>query len=133
MTRSARSAPSSENRKTKPAPPAPSEAQAKDPPSAQPDVLRPLLEVKILLRVRLGSTRMNLHDALRVAPGTILELDRGADEPLEVLANGRVIARGEVVSVDGGHGLRITEIGSSSDRIEASGGSERGESPQALW
>jgi flagellar motor switch protein FliN/FliY len=52
-----------------------------------------------------------------------LELDRNADEPLEVLANGRVIARGEVVSVDGGHGLRITEVGSSSDRMKAAGGS----------
>lgn len=66
---------------------------------------------------------MNLNDALRVAPGIILELDRNADEPLEVLANGRVIARGEVVSVDGGHGLRITEVGSSSDRMKAAGGS----------
>jgi flagellar motor switch protein FliN/FliY len=122
MTKSARSAPSSENRK-KPAPPASSEASAKAPPSGDPAVPRPLLDVKIPLRIRLGSARMNLNDALRVAPGTILELDRSADEPLEVLANGRVIARGEVISVDGGHGLRITELASSSDRMEAADGS----------
>jgi flagellar motor switch protein FliN/FliY len=122
MTKSARSAPSSENRR-KPATPASSEAPAKDPPTADPGVLRPILDVKIPLRIRLGSARMNLNDALRVAPGIILELDRNADEPLEVLANGRVIARGEVVSVDGGHGLRITEVGSSSDRMKAAGGS----------
>jgi flagellar motor switch protein FliN len=83
--------------------------------------LRHLLDVKIPLRIRLGTTRMNLEDILRIAPGTILELDRREDEPLEVLANGRVIARGEVVVVDERFGLKITEIGSSSDRLQAAG------------
>jgi len=94
-------------------------AQASDP--GDFNNLRHLLDVKIPLRIRLGSTRMNLEDVLRISPGAILELDRREDEPLEVLANGRVIARGEVVVVDERFGLRITEIGSSSDRIEAAG------------
>ena len=89
--------------------------------TAPPDNLRHLLDVKIPLRIRLGSTRMNLEDVLRIAPGAILELDRREDEPLEVLANGRIIARGEVVVVDERFGLRITEIGSSSDRLESAG------------
>jgi flagellar motor switch protein FliN/FliY len=80
-----------------------------------------LLDVKIPLQIRLGSTRMKLEEVLRIAPGAILELDRTEEEPLEVLANGRVIARGQVVVVDERFGLRITEIGSSSERLRAAG------------
>ena len=83
--------------------------------------LRHLLDVKIPLKIRLGSTRMSLDDVLRIAPGAILELDRREEEPFEVLANGRVIARGEVVVVDERFGLRITEIGTSSERLRAAG------------
>jgi flagellar motor switch protein FliN/FliY len=83
--------------------------------------LEHLLDVKIPLQIRLGSTRMKLEDVLRIAPGAILELDRREEEPLEVLANGRVIARGQVVVVDERFGLKITEIGSSSERLRAAG------------
>ena len=69
--------------------------------------------------IRLGSTRMALEDVLRLAPGAVVELDRNEGEPLEVLANGRVIARGEVVVVEERFGLRLTEIGSTEDRILA--------------
>lgn len=79
-----------------------------------------LLDVRLPLTIRLGSTRLPLDDVLRLAPGAIVELDRGEDEPLEVLANGRVIARGEVVVVDERFGLRITEIGSPEERLRAS-------------
>ena len=97
------------------------QAMAERPDAGELGNLRHLLDVKIPLRIRLGSTRMNLEDVLRISPGAILELDRREDELLEVLANGRVIARGEVVVVDERFGLRITEIGSFSDRIEAAG------------
>jgi flagellar motor switch protein FliN/FliY len=90
---------------------------------ANPDLdnLEHLLDVKIPLQIRLGSTRMKLEEVLRIAPGAILELDRTEDEPLEVLANGRVIARGQVVVVDERFGLKITEIGTSSERLRAAG------------
>jgi flagellar motor switch protein FliN len=78
--------------------------------------LQHLMDVKIPLRIRLGSARMNLEEILRITPGSILELDRREDEPLEVLANGRVIARGQVVVVDERFGLKITEIGAPSER-----------------
>lgn len=81
--------------------------------------LEQLLDVRLPLTIRLGSTRMPLDDVLRLAPGSVVELDRSEDEPLEVLANGRVIARGEVVVVDERFGLRITEIGSAEERIRA--------------
>ncbi len=89
----------------------------------RPDLhnLRHLLDVKIPLKIRLGSTRMNLEDILRITPGAILELDRREEDAFEVLANGRVIARGEVVVVDERFGLRITEIGSSSERLRIAG------------
>jgi flagellar motor switch protein FliN/FliY len=83
--------------------------------------LEHLLDVRIPLQIRLGSTRMKLEDVLRIAPGAILELDRSEEEPLEVLANGRVIARGQVVVVDERFGLKITEIGTSSERLRAAG------------
>lgn len=82
--------------------------------------LQHLLDIRMPLTIRLGSTRMPLEDLLRLSPGSIVELDHGEDEPLEVLANGRVIAHGEVVVVDERFGLRITEIGSREDRIRAS-------------
>jgi flagellar motor switch protein FliN/FliY len=83
--------------------------------------LEHLLDVRIPLQIRLGSTRMKLEDVLRIAPGAILELDRSEEEPLEVLANGRIIARGQVVVVDERFGLKITEIGTSSERLRAAG------------
>lgn len=96
-------------------------------PAAVPAPLAPelrnlehLLDVRLPLTIRLGSTRMLLDDILRLTPGAIVELDRGEDEPLDVIANGRVIARGEVVVVDERFGLRITEIGTPEERIRAS-------------
>jgi flagellar motor switch protein FliN/FliY len=82
--------------------------------------LRHLLDVRIPLTIRLGTTRMTLDDILRISKGTIVELQQREEEPLEVLANGRVVARGEVVVVDDRFGLRITEIGDPSERVRAS-------------
>ena len=83
------------------------------------DNLQHLLDVRMPLTIRLGSTRMNLDKLLRLAPGAILELDQREEEPLEVLANGHVIARGEVVVMDERFGLRITEIGATEERLRA--------------
>ena len=81
--------------------------------------LQHLLDVRLPLTIRLGSTRMPLEELLALTPGAILELDRQEDEPLELLANGQVVGRGEVVVVDERFGLRITEIGSPEDRARA--------------
>ena len=78
-----------------------------------------LMDVRIPLSIRLGSTSMNLDEILRLSPGAIVELDQREEEPLEVVANGRVIARGEVVVVDERFGLRITDVGSSGERLSA--------------
>ncbi|GAA1931210.1 flagellar motor switch protein FliN [Nocardioides marmoribigeumensis] len=60
--------------------------------------------------VELGRTRMSVRDLLALTPGTVLELDRAAGSPADLLVNGRLIARGEVVVVDEDFGLRVTEI-----------------------
>jgi flagellar motor switch protein FliN/FliY len=75
-----------------------------------------LLDVRIPLTIRLGSTRMALDDVLRLAPGSVVELDRREDEPLEILANGRVVARGEVIVVDERFAVRVTRVGAAEER-----------------
>jgi flagellar motor switch protein FliN/FliY len=60
--------------------------------------------------VEIGRTRMTVRELLDLAPGAVLELDRAAGSPADLLVNGRLIARGEVVVIDEDFGLRITEI-----------------------
>jgi len=69
-----------------------------------------LAGVDMEVTVELGRTRMPVRELLALSPGTVLELDRAADGPADLLVNGRLIARGEVVVIDEDFGLRITEI-----------------------
>ena len=66
--------------------------------------------VDMEVTVVLGRTRMTVRDLLALSPGAVLELDRAAGSPADLLVNGRLIARGEVVVVDEDFGLRVTEI-----------------------
>jgi flagellar motor switch protein FliN len=66
--------------------------------------------VDMEVTVELGRTRMTVRELLALSPGAVLELDRAAGSPADLLVNGRLIARGEVVVVDEDFGLRITEI-----------------------
>ena len=66
--------------------------------------------VDMEVTVELGRARMTVRDLLALTPGNVLELDRAAGSPADLLVNGRLIARGEVVVVDEDFGLRITEI-----------------------
>lgn len=75
-----------------------------------PRDLRLLADVSLELSVQLGRVRLPLRDLLALTPGSVLELDRTAGEPVDVLVNGRLIARGEVVVVDGDFAVRISEI-----------------------
>lgn len=69
-----------------------------------------LNEVDMEVTVELGRTRMTLRDLLALSPGNVLELDRAAGSPADLLVNGHLIARGEVVVIDEDFGLRVTEI-----------------------
>ena len=76
-----------------------------------------LLDVPMQLTVELGRTRMLIKDILGLGEGSILELDKLAGEPVDVLVNNKLIAKGEVVVIDENFGVRITDIISPIDRI----------------
>ncbi|HWU20599.1 MAG TPA: flagellar motor switch protein FliN [Nocardioides sp.] len=72
--------------------------------------LEMLQGVDMEVTVELGRTRMTVRDLLALTPGAVLELDRAAGSPADLLVNGRLVARGEVVVIDEDFGLRVTEI-----------------------
>jgi flagellar motor switch protein FliN/FliY len=69
-----------------------------------------LAGVALRISVEVGSASLKLSDLLGLRKGSVVELDREADAPLDILANGTLIARGEVVAIDGRYGIRVTEI-----------------------
>jgi flagellar motor switch protein FliN len=75
-----------------------------------------LHDVEMEVTAELGRTRMSVRELLSLTPGTVIELDRAAGGPADLLVNGRLIARGEVVVIDENFGIRITEIVGPSDR-----------------
>lgn len=77
-----------------------------------------ILDVPLEVSVVLGRTKMNIKNVLELSKGSLIELDKLAEEPVEVLVNGKKIAYGEVVVVDENFGVRITNIVSSSERIK---------------
>lgn len=80
------------------------------PAAAIPGDLERLTDVLVELTVEVGRTRMTLGEALSLGPGSVVTVDRLADKPVDLLCNGRPIARGEVVVIDEEFGLRITEV-----------------------
>lgn len=69
-----------------------------------------LLDLGLEVRLRFGQREMSLRDMLELGPGTVVELDRRVEEPVELLVGERVFARGDVVIVDGNYGLHVTEV-----------------------
>jgi flagellar motor switch protein FliN/FliY len=76
-----------------------------------------ILDVPLELTVELGRKRMFIKDVLDLTIGSIVELDRIAGEPVDVLVNGRIMARGEVVVIEDNFGIRITEIINPQDQL----------------
>ncbi|MDQ2844720.1 MAG: flagellar motor switch protein FliN [Acidobacteriota bacterium] len=75
-----------------------------------PANLQLVMDVELNVSLRFGQCQLPLRDVLDLASGSVIELDRDVDDPVELLLDGKVIARGEAVIVDGNYGLRITEI-----------------------
>jgi flagellar motor switch protein FliN len=69
-----------------------------------------LLDVPVNLSVVLGGCQMAMRDVLQLASGSVVQLDRLADEPVDLFANGKLVARGEVVMVEDSFGVKITEV-----------------------
>jgi flagellar motor switch protein FliN/FliY len=77
-----------------------------------------ILDIPLKVTVEVGRTSLVVKDILQLGQGSVLELDKLAGEPLEVLVNGKLIARGEVVVVNEKFGIRLTDIVSPIERIE---------------
>lgn len=69
-----------------------------------------LQDIPLTVTVEIGRARMLVKDVLRLSVGAVIELDKLAGEPVDILVNGKVIARGEVIAVNENYGIRITEI-----------------------
>jgi flagellar motor switch protein FliN/FliY len=76
-----------------------------------------LLDVPLQVTVELGRTQLRIRNVLELVPGSIDEVDRLAGEPVDVLVNGKQIARGEVVVIDEEFGVRITDVASQAKRL----------------
>lgn len=76
-----------------------------------------LIDIPVEITVRLGATRMLIKELLQLGQGSVIELEKLAGEPMEILANTRLIARGEVVVVNEKFGVRLTDIISPSERL----------------
>jgi flagellar motor switch protein FliN/FliY len=77
-----------------------------------------ILDVAVTLALEVGRARMSVRNLLQLTPGAVVELDRLAGEPLDVLVNGVRIARGEVVVVNEKFGIRLTDVVSATERME---------------
>jgi flagellar motor switch protein FliN/FliY len=78
-----------------------------------------LLDIELPVVVRMGRTEMPLAEVLKLAPGSLIELDKNADDPIDLIINEKRVAKGEVVIVDGNFALRITEISSKAERLKS--------------
>lgn len=72
--------------------------------------LETLLDVPVLVTVEVGRTRISLGKVCKLTPGALLSLEREAHEPADVLVNGKIVARGEVVTIEDQYGVRITSV-----------------------
>ncbi len=87
--------------------------------SASSENLRVLENIEVQLAVEVGSTEIKIRDLLRLKEGSVIELDRLAGDPLDILVNGTMIAKGEIVMVGERFGVRFTEIVDPEKRVES--------------
>ncbi len=69
-----------------------------------------LMDVPVTVTIEVGRANLPLSELVNMAPGSLLELEREAHEPADVLVNGKVVARGEIVTIDDRYGVRITSV-----------------------
>lgn len=106
-------------------PPVPSAGRAAEaaPPVAAPPVELPnldlIFDIDLMVVAKLGEVEMPLSEILKLGPGSILEVSKLVDEPIDLLVNNRLVARGDVVVVDEKFGVRIVEVVSARERIES--------------
>jgi flagellar motor switch protein FliN len=77
-----------------------------------------ILDIPLEISVELGRTKMLIHDLLKLGQGSVIELTKSAGETLEIMANSRLIAKGDVVVMNDKYGIRLTEVISPVERLE---------------
>ena len=80
--------------------------------------LNVILDVPVIISMEIGRTRINIRNLLQLNQGSVVELDRLAGEPMDVLVNGTLIAHGEVVVVNDKFGIRLTDVISPAERVK---------------
>jgi flagellar motor switch protein FliN/FliY len=96
----------------------PAAASAPAPDDRSSSRLDLILDVTLPVTVELGRARMQIQDVLKLAPGSVIELDKSAGDPVELFINDRAIAKGEVVIIDENFGIRLTSIVTATERIK---------------
>jgi flagellar motor switch protein FliN/FliY len=97
------------------------ESLTEEPRTAPPPNLNLIMDIGLGVRVELGRTHMKIRDILNLGSGSVVELDKLAGEPVDLLVNDVIFAKGEVVVIDENFGVRITDILSLNDRIKTLG------------
>jgi flagellar motor switch protein FliN len=92
------------------------EQQQQQSPESRIDVI---LDIDLPVIVRFGHTELPLRTLTRLGPGSVIDLGRSPDDPVEIMVSDRVIARGEVVVVGGNYGIRILDVVSTSERMRS--------------
>ena len=95
------------------------EAHDGPPSGARSRTMELLLEIELPVSISFGKINLPMRDVLKLTTGSIVELDRDVNEPVEILVNRCLIARGEVVVVEGNYGVRIQDIASLQDRLRS--------------
>ncbi len=83
--------------------------------------IRAIFQLRVPVIVRLGHRRMNTGEVMELGPGSILELPKAFDEPLDLMINNKMIGKGNAVKIGENFGLRITEVGDMEERVLAMG------------
>lgn len=81
-----------------------------DLPATMPANLDLFMDVPVVVTVQLGSCQLSMREVLQLNPGSVVQLDKLADAPVEVMLNDKLVARGEVVVVENKFGIKITEM-----------------------
>jgi flagellar motor switch protein FliN len=98
---------------------APTSAPIDEPPQHRSRTMDLLLDVDLPISISFGRTHLPMKDVLKLTTGSIVELNRGVNDSVEVLVNQCLIARGEVVVVEGNYGVRIQQIASRNERLRS--------------
>jgi len=96
-------------------PPSAQDFQSSHPGNINPEVLQ---NISVTLAIEVGRAQIKIKDLMRLTQGSVVELDRIAGEPLDLLVNDTVVAQGEVVLVNDRYGIRLTRVVPASDRMK---------------